>query len=157
MGGNVATSDTDPFAVTSSIELPPTVTTADAVPTEVVRGPEGALYVSQLTGVPFVAGNASIWRIVPGAAPQIYRTGFKTITDFDWGPDGNLYLVQFASAPTFFGGPGLLIRVPPTGPPVTLNSTLTNPTGVLVGPDGAIYVSNRGNVAGVGEVLRIVP
>ena len=156
-GGNSILEVTANGSVSLVATLPPTVTTADAVPTEVVRGPDGALYVSQLTGVPFVAGNASIWRIVPGAAPQIYRTGFKTITDFDWGPDGNLYLVQFASAPTFFGGPGLLIRVPPTGPPVTLNSTLTNPTGVLVGPDGAIYVSNRGNVAGVGEVLRIVP
>jgi len=137
--------------------LPPTPTGSEAVPTEVVRGPDGALYVSQLTGGPFTAGAASIWRVVPGAAPQIYKTGFKTITDFDWGEDGNIYLVQFASAATLFGGLGLLIRVPPNGAPVVLNSSLTNPTGVLVGPDGAIYVSNRGNQAGTGEVLRIAP
>ena len=136
--------------------LPPTVTGADAVPTEVVRGPDGALYVSQLTGVPFLAGAASIWRVVPGAPPQVYAGGFKTITDFDWGPDGSLYVLQYSSGP-FFGQPGLLIRVAPNGVRTTINSTLTNPTGVLVGPDGAIYVSNRGNVAGVGEVLRIVP
>ena len=142
----------------SSRRLPPTPTGSEAVPTEVVRGPDGALYVSQLTGVPFTAGAASIWRLVPGGAPQIYRTGFKTITDFDWAPDGSLYLVQFASSPTFFGQPGLLIRVPPGGgAPVVINSTLTNPAGVLVGPDGAVYVSNKGNVAGTGEVLRIVP
>jgi glucose/arabinose dehydrogenase len=156
-GGNSILEVTANGSVSLVATLPPTVTNADAVPTEVVRGPDGALYVSQLTGVPFVAGNASIWRIVPGAAPQIYVTGFKTITDFDWGPDGSLYLVQFASAPTFFGQPGLLIRVAPNGTRTTLNSSLTNPTGVLVGPDGAIYVSNKGNVAGVGEVLRIVP
>jgi hypothetical protein len=65
--------------------------------------------------------------------------------------------VQFASAPAGFGGPGLLIRVPPNGAPQVLNNTLTNPTGVLVGPDGAIYVSNKGNQSGTGEVLRIVP
>ena len=112
--------------------------------------------MSTLTGAPFVAGAAAIWRVVPGQAPTVYVGGFKTITDFDFGPDGTLYLVQFASGP-FFGQPGLLIRVPPNGAPQTINSSLTNPTGVLVGPGGAIYVSNRGNVAGVGEVLRIVP
>ena len=156
-GGNSILEVTANGTVSLVATLPPTVTGADAVPTEVVRGPDGALYVSQLTGVPFVAGNASIWRIVPGAAPQIYATGFKTITDFDWGPDGNLYVLQYASSPTFFGGPGLLIRVAPNGTRTTLNSSLTNPTGVLAAPDGAIYVSNRGNVAAVGEVLRIVP
>ena len=156
-GGNSVLEVTANGTVSLVSTLPPTPTGSEPVPTEVVRGPDGALYVSQLTGVPFTAGAASIWRLVPGGAPQIYKTGFKTITDFDWGEDGNIYLVQFASAPTFFGGPGLLIRVPPNGAPVVLNSTLTNPTGVLVGPDGAIYVSNKGNQAGTGEVLRIVP
>ena len=136
---------------------PPPFNQSEPVPTEVNRGPDGALYVSTLTGAPFVAGNAAIWRVVPGSAPTIYAGGFKTITDFDFGPDGSLYVIQFASAPLFFGQPGLLIRVAPNGTRTTLNSSLTNPTGVLVGEDGAIYVSNRGNVAAVGEVLRIVP
>ena len=35
----------------------------DPVPTSVVRGPDGALYVSQLTGFPFLQGAANIWRI----------------------------------------------------------------------------------------------
>jgi len=140
-----------------STPAPPPFMQSEAVPTEVQRGPDGALYVSTLSGAPFVAGSAAIYRVVPGAAPQVYAGGFKTITDFDWGPDGSLYVVQFASAPVFFGQPGLLIRVAPGGARTIINSSLTNPTGVLVGPDGAIYVSNRGNAAGVGEVLRIVP
>jgi hypothetical protein len=156
-GGNSVLEVTANGTVSLVSILPPTAGGSEPVPTEVVRGPDGALYVSQLTGVPFTAGAASIWRLVPGGAPQIYKTGFKTITDFDWGEDGNVYLVQFASSPTFFGQPGLLIRVPPNGAPVVLNSALTNPTGVLVGPDGAIYVSNKGNQSGTGEVLRIVP
>ncbi len=140
-----------------STPAPPPFMQSEAVPTEVQRGPDGALYVSTLSGAPFVAGSAAIYRVVPGAAPQVYAGGFKTITDFDWGPDGSLYVVQFASAPVFFGQPGLLIRVAPGGARTIINSSLTNPTGVLLGPDGAIYVSNRGNAAGVGEVLRIVP
>jgi glucose/arabinose dehydrogenase len=136
---------------------PPPFNQSEPVPTEVKRGPDGALYVSTLTGAPFVAGSAAIYRVVPGGAPTVYEGGFKTITDFDFGPDGSLYVIQYASAPVFFGGPGLLIRVAPDGTRTTLYGALTNPTGVLVGPDGAIYVSNRGNVASVGEVLRIVP
>ena len=141
----------------SLVAVLPPAGTSEPVPTEVVRGPDGALYVSTLTGVPFAAGAAGIWRIVPGQAPTLYAGGFKTITDFDFGPDGSLYVVQYASSPTFFGQPGLLIRVAPGGARTTLSSSLTNPTGVLVGADGAVYVSNKGNLAGVGEVLRIVP
>jgi hypothetical protein len=155
-GGNSLLEVSANGAVSLVTTFPPTAGGSEAVPTEVVRGPDGALYVSQLTGFPFAAGAASIWRVVPGSAPQVYVTGFKAITDFDWAPDGSLYLVQYASGPVF-GQPGLLIRVAPNGVRTTINSALTNPTGVLVGPDGAIYVSNRGNVAGVGEVLRIVP
>jgi streptogramin lyase len=33
--------------------------------------------------------------------------------------------------------------------------TLTHPRGITVGEDGALYVTNNGDMAGVGEVLRI--
>ena len=49
------------------------------------------------------------------------------------------------------------VGVTPGGVRTVINNALANPTGVLVGPDGAIYVSNKGNLAGQGEVLRIVP
>ena len=39
---------------------------ADPVPTEVVLGPDGAYYVSTLTGIPFTPGAAVIFRVVPG-------------------------------------------------------------------------------------------
>ncbi len=42
----------------------------DAVPTAVAKGPDGAYYVSELTGVPFAAGAAVIYRVVPGQAPE---------------------------------------------------------------------------------------
>jgi len=130
---------------------------SEAVPTEVTRGPDGALYVSTLTGVPFRPGAAAIYRVVPGQAPVVYAGGFTQVTDFAWGADGSLYVLQYASAP-FFGGPGSVVRVAPDdGARTTVINTLTAPTGIAVGPDGALYVSNRGNVEAVGEVLRIVP
>jgi sugar lactone lactonase YvrE len=125
------------------------------VPTEVVRGPDGALYVSTLTGAPFLPGLARIYRVTPGGAPTVYRDGFTAITDFDFGPDGSLYVLQFASE-LFLGGAGSVVRVSPDGTRTTIASGLVAPTGLTVGPDGSVYVTNLGVVVGAGEVLRIV-
>ena len=65
-----------------------------AVPTAAAKGPDGAIYVSQLTGFPFPVGGASIWRIVPGHAPTKYATGLTNVTDLAFGRDGSLYAVQ---------------------------------------------------------------
>lgn len=129
---------------------------SEAVPTEVTRGPDGALYVSTLSGVPFLPGAARIYRVVEGQAPTVYVAGLTQVTDHAWAPDGTLYVLQYASAP-FFGGPGRIVRIATNGARTTLPIALTNPTAIIVGHDGALYVSNRGNVASVGEVLRITP
>jgi hypothetical protein len=133
---------------------PPPFLQADAVPTRVRRGPDGALYVSTLSGVPFLDGSAAIYRVMPGQAPQLYAGGFKAITDFAFAPDGGLYVVQFATGAVFFGGPGALINVAPDGTRTTITTALFHPTAVLVGADGSVYVANRGSGIGLGEVLR---
>ena len=135
--------------------LPLPIPAAEAVPTEVERGPDGALYVSTLTGAPFLPGSAVIYRVVPGAAPTVYRGGFTAITDFAFGPDGSLYVLQFASN-IFLGGAGSVVRVSADGATrTTLIDGLITPTGIAVGPDGAVYVTNKGVFVGGGEVLRI--
>jgi sugar lactone lactonase YvrE len=136
--------------------FPPNFTSAEAVPTEVTRGPDGALYVSTLTGAPFVPGSARIFRVVPGEAPTVYAAGFSMITDMDWGADGSLYVLQYASMP-FFGGVGSVVRVTPVGARTTIATDLSLPTGILAAPDGSVYVSQRGLAAGGGVVLRITP
>ena len=143
----------------ASLPAPPPFLNSDPVPTDVERGPDGALYVSQLTGAPFVAGSAGIYRVVPGQAPQLYAGGFKMITDFAFGDDGSIYLVEYASAPVFLGGPGRLVRLAPDGTRTIVTATLLRPTGVAIGAEGEIYVSQKGGLGdpgGAGEVLRIV-
>jgi hypothetical protein len=144
------------ITLVSLFPRPPVGPSLEPVPTKVVRGPDGALYASTLSGAPFAAGAAGVYRIVPGEAPELYAGGFKTITDLDFGPDGSLYVVQFATTPLGLGGTGALIRVTPDGTRTTITTDLVQPTGVVVGPDGAIYVSNRGVGQGSGEVKRIV-
>ena len=128
----------------------------DAVPTDVVRGPDGALYVSELAGVNFAAGLANIWRLLPPAPPTVYRPNLQTVIDLDFGPDGSLYYLQHASG-TFFSGPGQLVRVRPNGATSTVIGGLTRPTSVLVADDGTVYVTNNGVTPGAGQVLKINP
>lgn len=136
---------------------PPPFNQSEAVPTEVERGPDGALYVSTLTGAPFALGAAAIYRLDASGSTTVYAGGFKTIIDFAFYRRGALYVLEYDSAPLFFGGPGRLTLVRRDGSRVLLSSALSTPTGVTVAPDGAVYVSNRGNQAGVGEVLRFDP
>jgi sugar lactone lactonase YvrE len=136
----------------------------ESVPTAVARGPDGALYVGELTGFPFVQGLAGIYRVVPGQAPERYCPGgFKTIMDLAFGPDGSLYVVEnatgpFPPPPPFAPNSGRLSRVGPGCATVeTLLEGLDRPTAVAVGSDGTLYVTNHGVTAGMGEVLMIAP
>src|SRR5690606_17583553 len=84
-----ANGSTSVVAVFSPIPVPPgpfnpPFAASEPVPTEVNRGPDGALYVSLLTGAPFLPGAASIMRVVPGQAPTVHEGGFAMVTDFDW-------------------------------------------------------------------------
>ena len=129
----------------------------DAVPTAVAVGPDGAYYVSELTGVPFSAGASSIYRVVPGQPPTVFLGGFTTVTDIDFGPDGSLYVVEHSTGPAFFALPGDIVRIAPNGQRSVLVSNLNRPTSVLVGSDGTVYYTNKGITAGAGEVWRLRP
>jgi sugar lactone lactonase YvrE len=134
------------------------VRSTDAVPTGLTVGPDGAYYVGELTGAPFVAGAARVYRVVPGSAPVVILEGFKAILDISFGPDGSLYVVEFSAGPApGLAAPGRLIRVLPDGTREVVLGNLDHPTSVLVDDDGTIYVTNRGISIGNGEVLKITP
>jgi len=139
---------------------PPASQTAEAVPTEVVLGPDGALYVSLLTGVPFANGIAKVYRVVPGENPTVFQSNFRTIIDIAFGPDGSLYVLEHSGTAPGFGAPGRITRITPDNVRHVIDKMfcLTRPTAIVVADDGAIYVSNKGAGfgAGAGEVLKIV-
>jgi sugar lactone lactonase YvrE len=139
---------------------PPATQTAEAVPTEVVIGPDGALYVSLLTGVPFANGIAKAYRVVPGETPTVFQSNFRTIIDIAFGPDGSLYVLGHSGTAPGFGAPGRITQITPDNVRQVINTGSTlMPTAIVVADDGAIYVSNKGAgfAAGAGEVLKIVP
>ncbi len=128
-----------------------------AVPNSVVRGPDGAWYVGELTGFPFPVGAAKVFRVVPGHAPEVFATGFTNIIDLAFARDGSLLVLEIAANSLLSGDPtGRLVRVAEDGTQHTLlTDGLVAPGGVAVGPDGAAYVSNFGVFPHQGQVLRI--
>lgn len=153
--GAVAVAAVFPALAVAPGPFNPPFAQSEAVPTAVTRGPDGALYVGLLTGVPFLPGSASIQRL-DGGAPQAYARGLTQVIDMAWAPDGSLWVLQYASAP-FLNGPGSLVRVAPDGTRHVITTALFHPISIAIGPDGAVYVTNRGSVIDQGQVLRIVP
>jgi hypothetical protein len=129
----------------------------DSVPTSVTVGPDGAYYVGELTGVPFCAANANVYRVVAGQAPAVYCGGFTTITDQTWGPDGKLYVLQHSNGPVFFATPGNIVRVESDCSKTVVSPPLNRPGSLAFGPDGKLYVSINANQVATGQVVRIDP
>jgi glucose/arabinose dehydrogenase len=142
--------------------LPRTAFGVEPVPTSVVEGPDGYLYVSQLTGAPFFRGSASIFRIAPnGGTPEIYLGGLTAVVDMAFATDGTLYVVEIARGlvPGPGANPGVgagrLLRKPVGGAMEVILDGLVFPAGVAVGPDGAVYLTNFGVFPATGQVLRV--
>lgn len=135
---------------------PPGYISMQAVPTAVAKGPDGAWYVSELTGFPFPQGVARIYRLVPGHRPTVWATGLTNVTDLAW-YRGSLYAVQLANHGllAYSGVPtGSLARVPRGSVHHTVAGHLAAPYGVAL-RRGAAYVTTCSVCKGAGEVLRI--
>lgn len=130
-----------------------------AVPTSVVIGPDSAQYIGQLTGFPFPVDGANVFRKAAGTPYTVHESGFTNILGVDFDSMGNMYVLEMAAAGLLNAGTdprGQLIKVEPDGTRTTIAMDgLVLPTGMVVGPDDAIYVSNYGVMGGLGEVVRI--
>jgi len=146
----------------------------DQVPTAITTGPDGTLYLGQLTGAPFPDGAAKVYRFLPGSLPDQALvpvcTGFKAIISLAFDGAGNLYVLQHSSGSMALMGDGAIYRIAASAVDGSLDCTrdtnatriaadirLVRPTSILVGADGFLYVTNDGLMPGQGEVLRVVP
>lgn len=148
--------DAPPF-----LGLPPgTQIPMQSVPTSVTLGPDGALYVGELTGFPFPTGAARVFRVVPGQAPQVYAQGFTNIIDIGFA-HGKLYVLEIAHNGLLSNDPtGALIQVGSNGSQNIVTQQLMLPGGLAL-RDGTAYVSNcsacanPANAPGSGSVVRV--
>jgi hypothetical protein len=125
----------------------------ESAPTAVEQGPDGAFYVGELTSFPYYAGEARVWRVVPGQAPTIFASGFSKIIDIAFDPRGRLLVLDNGGR----NSPEALIRVNEDGTQTLLASTgLTSPGGIAVVNDHTFYVTNfNGGTGGDGQLLKI--
>jgi len=132
-----------------------------AVPNSAAVGPDGAIYVGELTGFPFPAGGARVYRVGANGEAEVYAEGFTNIIAIDFDKQGNLYVLELAKDGLLAAGPdappvGRLVRVARDSKAQTVLASegLIAPGGLAVG-DNAIYISNFSILAGAGEIVRI--
>jgi hypothetical protein len=145
-------------------DLPPQIP-MQAVPTSVVKGPDGAFYVGQLTGFPFPVGGANVWRVVPGHRPRVFAAGFTNIIDIAFDRHGRLYVLEIATNGLLSAGEnelpqGRLVRVEKDGSRTTLAQEGLNAPGGFVLGHGAAYITNNSILPGAGlpvsgEVVKV--
>jgi hypothetical protein len=154
--------------------LPPELP-AEAVPTTVTIGPDGWAYAGQLIGFPGTPGTAHIWRLNPvaenatcavGVADadcSMWKSGFTSIFDIAFNPhNGTLYVYEIAEDGwlAFEAGfetgdfpPAVLLQVRGNTRSELARGELSQPGGVAVGNDGAVFVTD-GMFTG-GRLLQI--
>jgi len=155
VGLNVTTLATFP---TRTVAGPGGDVDMQSVPTSVVEGPDGSLYVGELTGFPFPVGDARVYRVpAAGGTPVVVADGFTNIIDIAIGPDSAAYVLEFDADGLL--GPGTVGRLTKIGPfgfrEELAAGELTHPGRMAIGPDNTVYVTVNSSSAGTGQVVRI--
>ncbi|MBH8562861.1 ScyD/ScyE family protein [Nostoc sp. CENA67] len=152
------TPSNEPSQVPSQNEPTTSQISIQPVPSNVAKGPDGAYYVSQFTGFPFPEGGAKIYRVAADGKTSVYADGFTQLTDLEFDTAGNLYALQYANQSAWKGNlEGSLIKIAADGTRTTILSGngLESPSALTIAPDGGLYITNRGDRPGHGQVLKI--
>jgi len=124
------------------------------------RGLIGNFTVGNLNTFPIDPGSSQLMQVNVNGSLRVISTGFSTILGLVYDSVGNLYVLESMTAPGFPGaqefGTGTILRVSPIGQRTVVATGLTFPTGMTMGPDGALYVSNLGFAGpGMGQIVRV--
>ena len=127
------------------------------VPTAVAS--HGNFFVGNLNTFPIVAGSSNIYKVTPSGQSQIWATGFSAVLGVVFDNQARMYVLETSTVDGFpTPNTGRIIKVYPSGEKEVLVDSLFFPTGMTFGPDGALYVSNKGfgpPVPGFGEILKV--
>jgi len=119
----------------------------------------GNFLVSNLNTFPIANGKSSVFKITPGGEISIWATGLNAVLGIAVDEKYRVYILETtAGAPFPTPGMGRIIRINTNGSKEIIYSGLSLPTGLTIGPDKNLYVSNNGygpTSIGGGQVLKI--
>ncbi|MGZ3839416.1 MAG: ScyD/ScyE family protein [Flavisolibacter sp.] len=126
----------------------------------------GNFFIGNLHPFPIVDGSSNIYKVNPGGGLKIWTPGVTTVLGLLIDNRDRMYVlentVDVPAAPgvPVFPTPGFgkIIRIDPSGARTVIASGLNLPTGMTMGPDGNLYVSNIGfgpEAIGGGQVLKV--
>jgi hypothetical protein len=148
-------------AITRVIDI--SASQGHVVPTVVAQ--HGVFYVSNLGQFdPDQLNTQSVFKVTPSGNIKVVATGLSKVLGLAFDRRARLYVLETSfstSDPGPVPGTGRLIRILPNGKQqIVIDSTsglLVVPTGLTVGPDGALYISNfgYGAPAGMGQILKV--
>ncbi len=121
---------------------------------------DGNFYVGNLDTFPAPHGGSSIYKVTPNGQISVFEKGFNMILGIVFDKMGGLYVLEMTTNNPFpTPGTGDIVRVDHSGARKIIASGLNFPTGITLGPDGKLYVSNwgfgDGSTKGGGQILQI--
>ncbi len=118
----------------------------------------GNFYIGNLNTFPVNPGSSSIFKVTPSGQIKKDEAGFTTVLGIAFDNRDRMYVLEMSTAA---GDPapftGKIIRVSPSGAQEEIVTGLFFPTGMAFGPDGSLYISNKGFglPPGSGEILKV--
>jgi hypothetical protein len=122
---------------------------------------KGNFFLGNLGVFPVVPGTQTIFKLTPSGKLKPWATGLTTVLGLAFDNRDRVYVLETSNhAGPPAPGMGDIVRIDPSGAQTTIVSGLTFPTGMTMGQDGNLWVSNQGfgpTIPGFGQILRINP
>ena len=127
------------------------------VPTAIAY--HGNFYVGNLSTFPIAGGASKVYKITPSGQMKEDVSDLNTVLGLVIDQNARMYVLEMtAGAPFPTPGMGRILRIDPNGQRSVIATGLSLPTGMTMGPDGNLYVSNVGfspAAIGGGQVLQV--
>jgi hypothetical protein len=116
----------------------------------------GNLFFGNLGTFPITPGNQKVWSLARNGDVDVVKGGFTTVLGLDFDSRGRMYVLETSHAPGFpTPGTGRVVRINSDGTRTVIVNGLVFPTAMRFGPDGKLYISNKGFGPQPGEILQV--